>query len=105
MLEQKNIPEKIEKTEKKIKELEFSNQKLDSDIKEFLEELNVTPDQLTTFCTDSSNFNEKNWKELKNTQEDLEATLETAINSAHNPLETKKKLSEQIIANRWIYVK
>ena len=91
--------------EKKIKELEIRNQKLDRDTFDLLEELKVTPEQLSLFLKESDNFTNSDWEKLQNEREKIDQKLQTELKSFHNPLKSKKTLREQNINNHWLFVR
>jgi len=105
MFEQKDLEKILEDKNKKIKELAIRNENLDRETKAFLNELKVTPDQLTTFIEDKDNFTEENWKELHKERNKLDEKLQTEIKSIRNPLDVKKAYSERKIDTHWLFVK
>lgn len=106
MLEQYSNKEKLEKLLQKSKELAIMNESLDRDTNTLLEELNVSPQQLTSFIEDQSNFTEDNWEELQRERDKLEKKLQTELENISNPTKTKQVYSErQHIDHRWIYAK
>lgn len=105
MFEHKDLEKIFEDKNIKIKELAIQNEALDRETQTFLEELNVTPEQLTIFIKDKDNFTEENWKELQKEKEKLEQRLETEMHSMRNPLDVKKNYSERIVNNHWLFVK
>lgn len=105
MFEHKDLEKILEDKNIKIKELSIRNENLDREAIAFLEELKVTPEQLTIFIEDEENFTGENWKELQKERDKLEQKLQTEIRSMRNPLEVKKAYSERKIDNHWLFVK
>lgn len=101
-----NSPEKtIDKQNKKAKELAIRIETLDQQENELLKELKVTPQQLSAFITDSNNFSEKNWQELKQVREKLDRKLSTELENITDPLKTQKAFKERKVDNHWIFVR
>ena len=105
MLEIHGIDENIEKIQKKIKELEIRNNKLDRDSIDLLTELKVSAEQLSQFIEDKENFSEKNWDQLQNQKKEIEQKLDTELNSVRNPLKSKETQKERNIDHRWLYIR
>lgn len=101
-----NSPEKtIDKQNKKAKELAIRIETLDQQENELLKELKVTAQQLSAFITDSKNFSEKNWQELKQVREKLDRKLSTELENITDPLKTQKAFKERKVDNHWIFVR
>ena len=105
MLSNDNVEEKLSLNEKKIRELSIRLEKLDSDITEFLEELEVTPEQLTTFISHKGNFTDNNWEALQKHKKQLDEKLEVELKNVRNPHKTKKALESLHVARHWLHVK
>lgn len=91
--------------EKKIRELEIRNQKLDQDTLDLLKELQITPEQLTLFLNDNDNFTQLDWEKMQQQREKLEQKLQTELTSLRNPLKSKKTQQERCINNHWLFVR
>lgn len=100
-----NIEEKLSANEKKIRELDIRFEKLNNDIKNFLNELQVTPEQLTSFISQKENFTEENWEELQKQKKQLEDKLNLELKNITNPLKSKKARASLNIDRHWLYVK
>jgi hypothetical protein len=105
MFEVYNADNRIENTEKKIKELEIRNTKLNQDSEDLLTELNVSPDQLSTFIKDKSNFNDQNWEVLQTQRIELEQKLDTEIKSVRDPIKTQQSIKERRVDHQWLFVR
>lgn len=97
--------EKLVIHEKKIRELAIRLEKLDSDISNFLEELEVTPEQLTAFVSHKDNFTDDNWEELQNQKKKLDAKLDLELKNIRNPLKSKSALASLNVGRYWLHVK
>ncbi len=105
MLSKDNIEEKLNLNEKHIRELSIRFEKLEKDISSFLEELEVTTEQLTAFISQKDNFTDDNWQELQKHKKQLEEKLETDLKSIRNPLNSKKALASLNVGRHWLHVK
>lgn len=100
-----NIEEKLHLNEKKIRELSIRLEKLESDITNFLEELEVTPEQLSTFISKKENFTEENWLEIQKQKKQLDEKLDLDLKNVRNPLNSKKALASLNVGQFWLHVK
>lgn len=105
MFFQDTAEEKLKVNEKKMRELAIRLEKLDSDISAFLEELNVTPEQLTSFVSNKDNFTDSNWIDLQAEKKKLDEKLNTELKNIRNPLKSKKNLASLNVSQHWLYVK
>lgn len=105
MFLQKNPEDNLLDQEKKLQELLIQIENLDQASDKFLEELNVTEDQLTQFISNRHHFDEDTWATLSEQKKILDDKIETQLKSIHNPLKTKKTYKERRIQNHWLYVK
>lgn len=104
MFTKDNIEEKINLNKKKIREMDIRHERLDSDIEAFLEELEVTPEKLTSFISNKENFTEENWQTLQDQKKQLDEKLNLSLN-IRNPLQTKKALASLNVGSHWLHVK
>lgn len=105
MLFQDNIEEKLNINEKKIRELAIHHEKLDSDVHQFLNELEVTPAQLNAFISNKENFTESNWQELQKHKKQLDEKLDVDLKNVRNPLKSKKALASLNVNRHWLHVR
>lgn len=88
-----------------LMELMLRHENLKRQTEELLQELQITPEQLTTYIENKENFTEKNWNELQSERTKIEEKIQTEISSINNPLKAKKTYSEKNIPNHWISVR
>ena len=105
MFESQDIDEKIEKTQKKIKELEIRNGKLDNDSIDLLSALKVTSEQLSQYMDKKENFTDKNWEQLQERKEEIEQRLATDLTSVRDPKKSQKALQERNVGSHWLFVR
>src|SRR5688500_15975390 len=74
-----NLEAKLIRQEKALTEECIRNETLDKEVKSYLEEYNVTEQQLSHFITHRDNFSEQNWKDLQIAKKEIEAKLQTEL--------------------------
>ncbi|MBS4169833.1 Uncharacterized protein NEOC95_000551 [Neochlamydia sp. AcF95] len=99
------LEEKLNINERKMRELAIRLEKLDEDTHAFLEELEISPEQLTTFISQKENFTDSNWQELQQQKKQMDDKLETELNNIRNPLQSKQIFSSLNVARHWLYVR
>lgn len=105
MFPSKDLEQILEDKNKKIQELSIRNESLDRETRKLLEELKVTPEQLTAFVSKKENFTENNWQELQKEKDKLDRKLETEISSIRNPNAVKKAYKSRKVDPRWLFVR
>ncbi len=105
MFSKDNIEEKLHINEKKIRELDIRFETLENDISKFLQELDVTPEQLTAFISQKDNFTQENWEELQKQKKQLDEKLEVELKNVRDPKKAKKAFASLNVGNHWLYVK
>ena len=94
-----------ERNQRKIKELSIRNQRLNEEVNYFLQELNVSPEQLTQFINDKNQFSEENWEQVCRKKEELDLKLQIDLEQIQNPSKLKKTYQERKIQSHWLFVK
>lgn len=105
MLSNDTTEEKLKINEKKLRELAIRLESLDSEIHGFLNELNVTPEQLSAFVSCKDNFTDDNWEELQQQKMKLDQKLDVEIKNVRDPLKSKKALASLNVARHWLHVR
>ncbi|MEI8125996.1 MAG: hypothetical protein WCG42_09590 [Parachlamydiaceae bacterium] len=95
----------IEKNNILIEELSIKIDALDRDVENLLNELEVSPEQLTTFLNDQNNFTPNNWSELLNQRKTLNEKLLRSLANIANPKKAKKSHTDRNIPSHWIFVR
>lgn len=103
--QEKNLEEKIQKNERKINELSIKMDAVDREVHALLNELNVTPDQLTQFVHTEKNFAEEDWAKLQEEQQKMHTKLQVELQSIRNPKEMQKRYAERVVQNHWLFVR
>jgi len=105
MFEIKKNKSTLDKKHLELMELMLRHENLNRQTEEFLNELKVSPEQLTTYLENKEHFTEKTWNELQKERTKIEEKTQTELNSIRNPLQIKKAYSEKNIARHWIPVR
>lgn len=93
------------KNDRQLQELLIRIDGLDNEIKNLMQELQVTPTQVATFVADKENFTEENWEQLQQQRKMLDEKLSLEKNSISDPLRTRKVQAERHVAPHWIFVR
>lgn len=100
-----HIEQQLETHSTKINELEIQLEKLDRDVENFMNGLNVSAEQLTNFIENKENFSEKNWMELADHKAKLDSKLKIELENIRNPLKTKKSYANLHVERHWLHVR
>lgn len=95
----------LQKNEKAIQELSIRIEALNKDIDELLNELQVTPDQLTMFIENKDNFSEENWSSLQAQRKTLDEKLLRELLNISNPKKTKETFKQLNVQPHWLFVR
>lgn len=100
------LEQQIIKNDLSLQELLIRIDTLDREVKVLLDELKVTPEQITQFVSEKDNFTQENWNELQTQRKMLDEKLTLQLSNIRNPKKTSKTLSEKKhIAPHWIFVR
>lgn len=101
-----NIENQILKNDLSLQELLIRIDSLDREVKKLLEELNITPEQVSQFVSLKDNFTQENWEQLQQQRKMLDEKLDLELRSIRDPQKTKNTFQEnKNIARHWIFVK
>lgn len=96
----------ITKNDLSFQELVIRIDGLEKEIQHLLGELDITPEQVSKFISEKSNFTDENWEELKKQRQELEDKLSKEKNNIVDPVKAKKTHAERgQIASHWLFVK
>ncbi|MBA3957358.1 MAG: hypothetical protein H0X51_03040 [Parachlamydiaceae bacterium] len=96
----------ILQNQNKINQLQIhlDNQAREED--QFLKDLNISLEQLSTFIENSSNFTEENWQQLNQHKQLLNDKLKARLETIRNPKDVKRNYASlQGIDRHWIHVR
>lgn len=100
------LAHEIQQNHSKIQELELRLENISREESEFLNQLNVSLQQLVSFASEKGNFTESNWEELANQKKKLEEKLQIQLSSIKDPRKTKLSYSGlQSVQRHWIHVR
>ncbi|MEI8365277.1 MAG: hypothetical protein WCF65_02565 [Parachlamydiaceae bacterium] len=95
----------IQKNHLSIDELSIRIDALNQDVESFLQELNVSPEQLTTLLSEKNNFTERNWNTILEQRKALDEKLLRALVNVANPQKTKKAYASRKVPSHWLFVR
>ncbi len=105
----KNIDDNLEQVSKKndqaLQQLLIRLDALDREVKVLLDELQVTPEQVSTFLANQDNFTPENWQELQDQRKTLDDKLKRDMENIRNPSKAKKTQADRHVQRHWLYVK
>lgn len=95
----------VQKNEQAIEELAIKIDALNRDVDTLLKELNVSPQQLTTFLDNRDHFTEENWTMILQQRKALDEKLLRELVNISNPKKTKKAYSDRHVQPHWLFVR
>lgn len=95
----------IQKNALAIQELSIRIEALNRDVNELLSQLNVTPDQLTTYLENKDNFSEENWNSLLEQRKALDEKLLRELLNISNPKKTQESFKKMNVQPHWLFVR
>lgn len=101
-----DLEQRLQKHDLNMQELMIRIDSLDREVKTLMDELNITPDQVSQFVASSANFSSEQWAELHNQRKALDDKLARDLSNIKNPKKTQQALqSQQHVTRNWIFVK
>lgn len=102
---EKTLEQQLTKNDLAMQELLIRIDVLDREVKTLLDELNITPEQVSAFVSNKDHFTEENWEELRKQRAQLDQKLALQKTSIRDPLKTKKAQAERNVGRHWLFVK
>lgn len=100
------IEEKIQRTERKLKELSILLQRLTEEYNEVLKEMALTPSEIKEYVENPNNFAPNIWEEMQEDKKKWEEKLDLELKSLPNIQNTKKNMAEKgQIQQHWLFVR
>lgn len=99
------LEKQVEKNAQTIRELAIQIENINRQTEELLKELNVSPDQLTTFINNKDAFSEENWNALTAQRKALDEKLLLELANVRNPLKAKKTFQDRQVQPHWLFVR
>lgn len=93
------------KNEALLRELMYRSDELGIEEDKFFKELDIHPEQIAKFIEKPENFTPDNWNQMQEHKKKLDEKLDLSLKNIKNPLKTKKTYQNNIIDNRWLFVK
>ncbi|MGK5594751.1 MAG: hypothetical protein ACSNEK_05255 [Parachlamydiaceae bacterium] len=101
-----NLENKLQRQENMLAEQTLRNERLDTEIADYLEAFNVTEQQLSTLLTQKEAFTEQNWEDLQKFKQEMDQKLSRALENSTPPQKLKKIYNERsVIAPYWLHVR
>lgn len=88
-----------------IQELEIRIEALNRDVEILLNELNISPKQLTTFIENPNNFSQENWETLLQQRKALDEKLLRELLNVSNPKKTQAAFKQRQVQPHWLFVR
>lgn len=95
----------IQKNALAIQELEIRIEALNRDVEALLNELNVSPKQLTAFLENESNFSKEDWRTLTEQRKALDEKLLRELLNISNPKKTQATMKQRHVQPHWLFVR
>lgn len=103
---EENLELQSTKNELTLQELLIRIDGLDRQVKAFMDELQVTPQQINVFVNDPKNFTKENWDELERQRKMLDEKLDLELRHIRDPKTVKKNLEiQKEVQRHWIFVR
>lgn len=110
-----NLEAQLHLYEKRLKELEIENIRLNSEIRELYATLKLTPEQIQSFLSNKQNFSVEQWKCLEELRKILEVQLQLnslnhknekiKSNKTHSILSKNEDIELRHVAPTWLFVR
>jgi hypothetical protein len=105
MSSEEDLERHIQKNALAIDELVIRIETLNRQANDLLEELKVSPEQLSAFIEKKDYFTEENWKTIEQQRKALDERLLRELANIRNPAKTKKTLAERHVPAHWLFVR
>lgn len=105
MIPSDDLERNVNKNALALQELAIRIESLNDQVDELLNELDVSPEQLTAFVENKENFTEENWNHLLQQKEEWNKKLLLSLKNIRNPIEAKKKYAERRVEQHWLFVR
>lgn len=105
MSSEHEIESHIQKNQQLIQEITIQIEALNRNINLLHDELQVSPEQLTTFIENKENFSEENWQNLIEQRKSLNEKLLKDLLNISNPKKRKDSLKSLNIQPHWLHVR
>lgn len=106
--ENKNVctlEQKIAKNEKAMQELLIQLAAIDRKNHELYNDLNITPEKLSAFLANPSNFKPEAWAMMQSERGKLDEKLKRDLNNIRDPAKAKKTYAERNVGQHWLFVR
>lgn len=101
----KNLEQKIQDSEQKIKEFAQEIQQQEEELEKLISEIGMSPKEVDELLSNKENFGDEVWEELQKEKVLLEEKLQKDLDNIQDPLKSKKALSELRLRQNWLFIK
>lgn len=106
MIYNESISDKILRTKRKLKELSILMEKTRSDYQKLLDEMSLSPDEISEHLSDPDNFTPPIWEMLQKEKKMLDERLERELSRIKDPTKNEKNYSDHAtIQQHWLFVR
>jgi septal ring factor EnvC (AmiA/AmiB activator) len=103
---EENIEQKIESNKKKIELHQLRFERLEKGFEQIYKEINITPEDLSEYLNNCTNFSTEVWNRLEEFRAELDHKLKKELENVQNLAKTANAYSERKnIRPTWIYVR
>lgn len=106
MFNKESISDNILQTERKLKELSIKMEKVQQDYQKLLNEIGLSPEQISEYVDNPDNFSPPIWEMLQKERAHLDERLNLELSRIKDPRKNEKKYSDQaVIQQHWLFVR
>jgi chromosome segregation ATPase len=106
MTMQNTLEEKIQSTDRRVKEILEEVEKTSAELDLILEELEATPGDLEEFFADPLRFSALEWEEIESEKKKLDEHLDCEMDNVRDPAKVRKKFAENgHVQQHWLFVR
>lgn len=98
-----SLENKTKQNERKLRELKLKYERVNKEIESLYKEIAMTPEELSAYAQDPSNFSPRAWDELQKKQKALEEHLENDLKQLRDVTAAKKSFQENNVSQHWIF--
>jgi len=103
---EENLESQSTKNDLTLQELLIRIDGLDRQVKAFMEELDISPEQISGFVNNPDNFTQENWAQLEKQRKMLDEKLDLEMRNIRNPKSAKKAYASRAgVQQHWIFVR
>ena len=103
---EENLESQSTKNDLTLQELLIRIDGLDRQVKAFMDEIDICPQQVSSYVNNPDNFTQENWEQLENQRKKLDEKLNVELRNIRNPKNAKREYSARAgVQQHWIFVR